>query len=65
MSLASGESASEHDTYEGTQTDCDEDYLPMNEEPNLKFHSSPDTDSHNSLSEAENELNAPNIPQII
>lgn len=53
------ESASEHNPYEGTHTDSDEDYLPGNEEPNRRFHplitSSSGEDSVDSLDEIVND----------
>lgn len=63
------ESVSEHDPYEGTHTDSDEDYLPANEERNLTFHSlinsSSDEDFLNPLDQGENgHQTASNTPQI-
>lgn len=64
------EGSSEHDPYEGTHTDSDEDYVPANEEVrNLTIiqppiNSSSDEESLNSVDEVENEQQtASNTPQ--
>jgi hypothetical protein len=52
------ESASEHDPYEGTNSDSDKDYSPANERPNLQFqlpiNSSSEEDLNHTLNEVEN-----------